>query len=338
MSEVMWSRKRISRRKFLGVAAASAGVTMLGGCGGSGGGGGTSGGGQGYRIALIQGVSGDEFYVTMACGARQAAQNLGADLQVQGPQEFAAPPQTEILNAVVQASPDAILIAPTDETAMIQPIRSAIDQDIAVFTVDTSIREDIALANISSGNVEGGRRAGDAMAKRIGEQGKVFSISVAPGVSTTDQRVQGFQEAIETYPDIEYLGTEYCDNSPSEAASIAQATLQSNPELKGVFGANLFSGQGAATGVQQMDAQEQVAVVAFDAAPDQVEELREERLDTLIAQHPNVIGQKGVQMAVEYLNTGEPPNNDTVTTAFTVVTRENLEQQDVQKYLYVAEC
>ncbi len=75
-------------------------------------------------------------------------------------------------------------------------LQSAVNQDIAVVLVDTTIeKEEIALAQISSDNVGGGRQAGEALAKEIGGEGKVLIISVKPGISTTDQREQGFEGA-----------------------------------------------------------------------------------------------------------------------------------------------
>ena len=338
MSKSMRVRRRFSRREFLGVAAMGAGAAMLGACGG-GGGTGSGGGGQAYRMTLIVGVTGDEFYTTMECGAQQAAEELGVELNVQGPEEFSAAAQTPILNAAIQAKPDAILIAPTDRTAMVAPIQSAINQDISVVLVDTTIeKEEIALAQISSDNVEGGRRAGEALAKNIGEEGKVLVISVKPGISTTDQRKQGFEEAIKSYPNIEYLGTRYSNDDPTQAASITTSTLQKNPDLNGIFGANVFSGQGGGTGVRQAGKKDQVNVVAFDASPTQVQDLRKGNVDVLIAQRPNEIGNKGVRMAAEYLDSGEEPTNKQITTGFTTMTRQNLNKSEVQKYLYKAEC
>ena len=339
MSNDIRIARRISRREFLGVAAAGAGVALLGACGGGGGGGQGGGGGESYRLALIVGVTGDEFYTTMECGAQAAAQELGAELKVQGPEEFSAAEQTPILNAVIQSNPDAILIAPTDRTAMVAPIQSAVNQDIAVVLVDTTIeKEEIALAQISSDNVEGGKQAGEALAREIGEEGKVLVISVKPGISTTDQRQQGFEEAIKAYPNIEYLGTRFCNDDPTVAASITTSTLQSNPDLKGIFGANVFSGQGAGTGVRQAGKADQVSVVAFDASPTQVEDLREGNVDVLIAQHPNDIGDRGVRIAVDYLKSQKEPASKQITTGFTTATRQNLDDPEVQKYLYKAEC
>jgi len=330
--------RRVSRREFLGVAAAGAGVVFLGACGGGGGGQG-GGGGETYRLTLIVGITGDEFYTTMECGAQAAAQELGAELTVQGPEEFSPAEQTPILNAAIQANPDAILIAPTDRTAMVAPIQSAVNQDIPVVLVDTTIeKEEIALAQISSDNIKGGMQAGEALAKQIGEEGKVMVISVTPGISTTDQRKQGFEEAIKKYPNIEYLGTEYCNDDPVKAASITTSTLQSTPDLKGIFGANVFSGQGAGTGVRQTGKKDQVSVVAFDASPTQVEDLRRGNVDVLIAQHPNDIGNRGVRIAVDYLKSNKEPANKQITTGFTTVTRENLDKPEIKKYLYKAEC
>jgi ribose transport system substrate-binding protein len=224
-------------------------------------------------------------------------------------------------------------------TAMVAPIQSAVNQDIPVVLVDTTIKkEEIALAQISSDNVKGGMLAGEGLARQIGEKGKVMVISVTPGISTTDQRQQGFEEAIKKYPNIEYLGTEYCNDDPIKAASITTSTLRSNPDLKGIFGANVFSGQGAGTGVRQTGKKDEVSVVAFDASPTQVEDLRRGNVDALIAQHPNDIGDKGVRVAVDYLKSEEEPAKKQITTGFTLATRENLDKPEVKKYLYKAEC
>jgi ribose transport system substrate-binding protein len=78
--------------------------------------------------------------------------------------------------------------------------------------------------------------------------------------------------------------------------------------------------------------------VAFDASPTQVEDLRQGRLDALIAQHPNDIGDQGVRIAVDYLKTNKEPARKQITTGFTTATRGNLNEPEVKEYLYKAEC
>ncbi|HKG25005.1 MAG TPA: ABC transporter substrate-binding protein [Thermomicrobiales bacterium] len=291
-----------------------------------------------WKITLIQGVKADNFYISMACGAQAAADELGATLDVQAPDKFDATLQTPLLAAVIQSKPDAILIAPNDRVAMIAPIQDAINAGIAVLTVDTKIESDIAVANIASDNVLGGQMAADALAKLIGEKGSVYVQNTTPGVSTVDQRVQGFEEGIKKYPNITYVGIDYNNDDPTTAASQTAAKLQATPDLAGIFGTNLFSAEGAATAVKEAGKTGVIKIVGFDAGPQQVKDLRDSVVDVLIAQHPYDIGNTGVKMAVDYLNTKEAPEQKVVTTGYTVVTRDNVDQDDVKRYLYVGDC
>ena len=327
-------RIRLTRRGFVKAGAATAGLAACG-CYGTGR---VSAQEKKWKITLIQGVKADEFYISMACGAQKAADEFGAELTVQAPDAFDATLQTPLLNAVVQSKPDAILIAPNDRVAMIAPIQDAIKAGIAVFTVDTKIEADIALANIASDNIEGGRIAARALAELIGGKGKVYVTNVKAGISTTDQRQQGFEEEIKNYPDIEYVGFDYNNDDPTTAAAQTAAKLQQHPDLAGIFGTNLFALEGAAPAVREAGTQGQVKIVGFDAGPKQVADLRNGIVDVLIAQHPYDIGYTAVKMAVEYLNTKEPPKEKVVTTGYSVVTRDNVDDPEIKRYLYVADC
>jgi len=75
----------------------------------------------------VQGVTGDNFYITMQCAVEATAKQLGATVKTQGPQKFDASLQTPIVQAVVASKPDALIIAPTDVSAMQQPIKQAVD-------------------------------------------------------------------------------------------------------------------------------------------------------------------------------------------------------------------
>lgn len=295
-----------------------------------------AGDGEEYQITLIPGVTGDEFYVSMECGAREAAEELGVDFDVQGASQFSPPEQIPVLEAVIASGPDAILIAPTDVDALQGPIQAAVDAGIEVVLVDTTLSDpSIAVSQIGSDNHEGGRMAGEALAELIDEEGAVMVVNVTPGISTTDARGAGFEEAISEYPDIEFLGQEYSDNEPSRAAEIVSATLAAEPELNGIFGANLFSAEGAATGIRQ-EGRDDVSIVGFDAGPAQIEQLREGLVQALIVQQPLEIGRQGIEQAVAALE-GEPTQAE-IGTGFVVATPDNLDDPEIETYLYRAEC
>jgi ABC-type cobalamin/Fe3+-siderophores transport system ATPase subunit len=81
-----------------------------------------------------------------------------------------------------------------------------------------------------------------------------------------------------------------------------------------------------------------LAIAPHLAGPKQVADLRNGIVDVLIAQHPYDIGYTAVKMAVEYLNTKEPPKEKVVTTGYSVVTRDNVDDPEIKRYLYVADC
>ena len=340
MSEVRSICRRVTRRDVVkGGAAAGVGLSLLGAGRLQGVARASSGRRQGgFSIAFIQGVIGDNFYITMDCGAQAKAAALGVSVDTQGPDRFDETLQTPILNAVVQSRPDAIMIAPNNAQAMIAPIQAAIDAGIPVLCVDTTINSDIQIGDVATDNVEGGRLAARGLAEAIGGEGKVFVVNVKPGISTTDLREQGFREEIASYPNIEYLGQEFSDNDPNLAAQLTSARLQAEPDLVGIFGTNLFAAQGAAAAIREQGRQGEVRVVGFDAGPTQVQDLRSEVVDILIAQHPGEIGEIAVQLIFDFLASGVAPNPKELVTGSSIVTRDNIDDPEVARYLYLADC
>jgi ribose transport system substrate-binding protein len=300
-----------------------------------GGGGGGGGGGEQLDVTLIQGVRGDEFYITMACGAREAAGKANVKLDVQGPEEFDAAQQTPIVNGVVASKPDAILIAPTDVKAMIAPIQQAVDAGIKVIFVDTVVEADLAESEIATDNLESGRVAAKALVELMPKPAPVMVVNVKPGISTTDQRQQGFEEAIKKESGFKYLGGEYSNNEPAKAASIVTSTIQAEPDLGGIFATNIFSAEGSATGLRQ-SGNKDVKIVGFDAGPAQVEQLKQGLVQALIAQKPFDIGKLGVEQAVAALNGDKV--TEKITTGTEVVTKKNLDSPQGKAALYKAEC
>jgi ribose transport system substrate-binding protein len=282
-------------------------------------------------------VAGDAFYITMQCGIEAEAKKEGATVKTQAPQKFDPTLQTPVLQSVIASKPDALLIAPTDVSAMQAPIAQAKQQGIKVVLVDTTLEDpSVAESAISSDNSGGGKAAFDAIKKLAPNGGKVLGIGVQPGISTTDARDKGFADAAKADSKYEYLGVQYSMNDPAKAAQLVSAALQKDPDIVGIFASNLFSAEGTATGIRQAGKQDQVKVVGFDAGPDQIKALQDGTVQALIAQQPGEIGTKGVQQAIKALK-GESTTK-TIKTGFTIITKDNLNSSEGQAAAYKASC
>jgi ribose transport system substrate-binding protein len=295
-----------------------------------------------YTIALIPGLTTDAFYITMHKGAEEAAKVLGVNLVFQGAPDFNPVSQVPVLNAIIGRKPDAILIAPTDKNQLVEPLKKAMEAGIPVITVDTFIGTghyqtgsgdaDFPMSYIASDNVLGGAIAARALAKAIGDKGKVYVSNVKPGISTTDQREQGFKEEMKKHPNITVLDTQFNDDDANKSASQFQSVYARNSDLAGVFGANLFSALGAANGAKQAGVSGKVKVVAFDAPKSLVGEITSGNVDIAIAQHPAEIGYFGVMSAYAHLiGQSIPP---LIGTGFTVIDKSNIEDPKVKRFIY----
>ena len=298
--------------------------------------------GKEYTIALIPGLTTDAFYITMRKGAQAAADALGAKLVFQGAPDFNPVTQVPVLDAVIGRHPDFILIAPTDKTQLVQPLRKAVDAGIPVITVDTFIGDghyqtgsgdaDFPLSYIASDNILGGQIAGRALAKAVGDKGKVYVSNVKPGVSTTDQREEGFKDEMKKHSGITVLATQFNDDDANKAASQFQSVYARNPDLVGVFGANLFSALGAGNGVKQAGATDKVKVVAFDAPASIVDNIGSGLVTLAIAQHPAEIGWFGVAAAYAHLTGQSIPT--AIGTGFTIIDKANMTDPNIKKFIY----
>ncbi|GIM97061.1 ABC transporter substrate-binding protein [Paractinoplanes toevensis] len=289
-----------------------------------------------YSIQFIQGVAGDEFYITMQCGIEAEAAKLGVSVKTQGPQKFDPTLQKPILDSVVAAKPDAILIAPTDVTAMQTPLKAAAAAGIKVVLVDTTTEDpSYAASAIASDNVGGGKAAFEAIKQLNPGGGKVMVMSTDPGVSTVDQRIQGFEEAAKADSKFQYLPVQYSHNDPATAANLISSALQKDSDIIGVFAANLFAAEGTATGVRQAGKTSTVKIVGFDAGPNQIKALQQGTVQALIAQQPGAIGQYGVDEAVAALDGGQVAPK--IQTSFTTITKDNLSSEGGQA-AYKSSC
>jgi ribose transport system substrate-binding protein len=287
-----------------------------------------------YKMTLIAGVKGDEFYITMNCGAQAKAKELGVTLDFQGPDKFDAGLQTPVVNAVAAKKPDAVLVAPTDTKAMYAPIKQLADGGTKIALVDTTLEQaDLAVSQIASDNEGGGGEAAKTLAKLIGGKGKVFVVNVKPGVSTTDARGKGFADGAKA-AGLTYVGQQYDDDDAAKAAAVTKAELAKDPDLKGIFATNLFSAEGAATAIREAGKLGQVKIVGFDAGPKQVEDLKKGTVQALIAQKPAEIGADGVQQAYDAL-TGKPTTKK-IGTGSVSITKANLSEN--QDALYKPSC
>jgi ribose transport system substrate-binding protein len=323
-------------KKYLAATAAlvvMAGVTA---CGGDDGGSGSGGSGK-KNVTLIQGIANEPFYISMYCGAKEEAAAQGVDIEVTAPAQWDVAQQTQVVNSVAAKKPDAVLIAPVDKTAMAGPVKQLVSNGSKVIFVDTELTDpSVGRSRISSDNKLGGTLGAKALAKQVGDKGKVLLLSPAQGIATTDDRIVGAKEELKNHPGIQIIGEQYPGDDAAKAQQVVGATLAAHPDLAGIFAVNLVTGEGAATALKSANKVGAVKLIEFDASPKQVEDLKAGTIQALVSQQPSEIGRKGVQQAVAAL--GGKSTEKQIKTELIEVTKDNINDPSVSKYVYKSAC
>ncbi len=293
-------------------------------------------------IAFVMGAESDPFFQAMKIGAEEEAAALGVDLIWQGdPTNYNVATQVPIVDNVIAQAPDGLVLIPTDPNGLQASLDKAVAAGIAVANVDTRVTDlSQAVTFITGDNTDGGTKAAEAIAAKIGyTDGESYEVVVgltSATATTNVARLEGFQAAIEAnYPGIEIVDVAYSESNPQTAASNVDNWLTKYPNLDGIFAIDGTNASGAAAALQAKNLVGKIALVGYDAYPANVELIKSGVFTALIAQDPAAEARLAIRTLVEFIKNGTKPASRDVVIP-NVVLDANTSAEDIAKYTYVA--
>ena len=293
-------------------------------------------------IAFVMGAESDPFFQAMKIGAEEEAAALGVDLIWQGdPTNYNVATQVPIVDNVIAQAPDGLVLIPTDPNGLQASLDKAVAAGIAVANVDTRVTDlSQAVTFITGDNTDGGTKAAEAIAAKIGyTDGEKYEVVVgltSATATTNVARLEGFQAAIEAnYPGIEIVDVAYSESNPQTAASNVDNWLTKYPNLDGIFAIDGTNASGAAAALQAKNLVGKIALVGYDAYPANVELIKSGVFTALIAQDPAAEARLAIRTLVEFIKNGPKPASRDVVIP-NVVLDANTSAEDIAKYTYVA--
>lgn len=272
------------------------------------------------------------FWTTVKAGAETAAKENNVEIIWKGPsQETDIATQISIIEDYINKNVDAIVIAACDAKALIPVLKKAADKKIPIITIDSGIDSDLALSFIATDNVEAAKKGAQKLAEMLNNAGDVALIPFVPGAATSNMREQGFKEGISAFPNIKLVATQYSQSEVATGMAVTEDILTSQPNLKGIFAANEAGAIGAAQAIKSKNKTGKVKLVGFDAAENEINELKAGIIDALIVQDPYKMGYTGVKFAVDALNGKQIPKR--VDTGVYIITKDNINSPEIQKLL-----
>ncbi len=268
------------------------------------------GGSEKPRIALIMKAQTNPFFRKMEQGARKAAQKHGVDLLVMSvDRETDFAKQGGLVENAVSQGVDAILIAPADSKAIVGPLLGAQAKGIRIINLDNRIDAEAAKGAglkvetfIGPDNAEGAYKATQRLIELIGGSGQVAILEGIRGVDNAEQRKRGFETAVaKTKGKVKVVARKTGNWMTEPAQREMEGILTRCPDLNGVFCANDSMALGVIQAVLSAGKGGKIAIVSYDNLKAAQDAIKAGNLHGTIEQHPDRMGEKGVEVALDLL-------------------------------------
>ena len=276
-------------------------------------------------FALVPKSVGLVYWAAAEKGMHDAADEEGVACQFTGPETIDVARQIAIMEGLIAKRVAGIAIAPNDPTAIVPVINRAVTAGIPVVTFDSDAPGSNRLAYVGTVNTEAGRLAGETLAKFLNGKGTIAISTGGLGAHNLNERVAGFREAIDKYPDIEEITLQTNNDSDEQATAVAESTLSRFPDLNAFFGANAPGAPGAARAVKEAGKVGKVTIVGFDDTPLCLQFIKEGVIQATVAQRPREMGYRCIKLLVQATQGVSPPS-EIVDTGVTVITANNVDE------------
>jgi ribose transport system substrate-binding protein len=273
------------------------------------------------EIGLVMKTLTNPFFIEMEKGARRAEQELGLSLKVKtAAQETSIEQQIQLVEDLIAAKVDAIVIAPGDSQRLVPTLKKAADAGIKIINIDNRLDpETVKLAGlapipfISVDNHAGGYKAGKFLAEGVTAP---TEAAILEGIRSADngrQRVEGARKGLLESKLIKVVASDTANWNIDEAYKVTKTIFQKHPNIKLLFAANDMMAIGAAKYLQE-SGKADVKVAGYDALSEAAAEIKAGRMGATIDQQAAEQGYQGVALALKLIQGTSVPDNTTIET------------------------
>lgn len=289
----------------------------------------------GRRIAVVPKGTAHEFWKSVQAGTIRAGKEAGVEVSFTGPaREDDREQQIALVQNLISGKASAIVLAPLDDKALVEPVRQAKAAGIPVVIFDSPLQGESGkdfVTLVATDNFKGGEIAGEALAKAMGGKGKALLLRYNEGSASTTQREEGFVQAakkagLEVVDPKRYAGV-----TRASAQEAAENLLAANGDISGVFCPNESSAFGMLLALRSRGMAGKVKFVGFDSSDAVVDAMKKGELAGLVLQNPIRMGYLGVKAALDALDGKKVETR--IDTGAMLVTPENMEKPEVIELL-----
>lgn len=249
-------------------------------------------------VFVVNGAS--DFWKIAEAGVNKAQEELpDYDLQFKYPEQAAAAIQQRLMDDLVAAGADAIMVSAVDPKTSTEAL-NRVGAQVPLFTTDSDAPDSNRIAYIGSSNVELGKDAGELMLKALPEGGQCIGFVGLPGADNARERIEGIREAIEG-SEVELVDVRGDDIDQTRAKRNVEDALAANPDIACMVGIYSYNTPRIYEVLKESGQLGEIKVIGFDEDPITLGGVREGTIEGTVVQNPYEWGYQGMKLMADYL-------------------------------------
>lgn len=289
--------------------------------------------GKKHYVALITKSTTSAFWQSVSAGANAAATEYNLNITFEGPErEEDYETQNQMIETAVANGAEVIVFSAVDYNANAEAIDRAAEAGVKIVVIDSDVNSSQVSSRIGTNNYMAGQMAGQAALASEEETLHIGLVNYDVNSANGQQREQGFRDVVKKESRVADVMTINVLSTTEDARMGTEELLAAHPEINVIATFNEWTSLGVGWAVRGTGLAEETMVVAFDSNVVSVGMLETGEVDALIVQNPYAMGYLGVETAYRLLNGQKVPQSQD--TATTLVTRENMYQEERQRILF----
>lgn len=289
------------------------------------------------NLVLVTGGA-TQYWQVIANGARTAAEDLGAHLEVLMPeQDEDVDGQMKLLFNIDTQKVDGVAISPLDAEQQTHLI-NRLSQNAVVVTFDSDAPLSTRMSYIGASNWAAGKQCAQLVKEAIPSGGKVAVLLANLTKVNTQERKRGFEETLaqETHngeaspPKFEIVDWLIDEGDHEVCKQQLSQLLDENQDLACVVGMNSYHGPILLEVLKERGRLDDIKLVTFDNEKETLQGIEDGHIYATVAQDPYHYGYEAVRILTSYHMRGEhqlplPGSQSTITISTQAVKKGGLE-------------
>jgi ribose transport system substrate-binding protein len=278
------------------------------------------------QLAFIVNAASDFWKLAEAGVAKAQGELPDYELQFRYPAQGTAALQNSLMDDLVAAGTDAIMISSVDPKTSIDAFNRIAGQ-VPLFTTDSDAPQSNRIAYLGSSNTLAGEQAGAEMVKALPDGGKCMGFVGFLDADNAKERIQGFKNAVEGH-NIELVDVRGDDVDFARARSNVDDVLAAMPDITCMVGFYSYNPPKIYEALQAAGKLGEITVVAFDEDPITLGAVKEGSFYSTVVQQPFEWGYQGMKLMAAYLEGDKSmvPADGLIIVPTKVIDKSNVDQ------------